>query len=95
MMLKPSSCPAILSVLLLSIISLRCIDMEKESQYHHSSNSKLEESLVTTSKTKSYVPVSALCAESTLEKLRFKLNTLYFGCHLEWCILKMYIDIVQ
>ena len=46
--------------------------MEKESQYHHSSNSKLEESLVTTSKAKSNVPVSALCAESTLEKLRFK-----------------------
>ena len=95
-MLKSSSCPALLlSVLLLSIMSLGCLDMEKESQYHHSSNSKLEESLVTTSKTKSYVPVSALCAESTLEKLRFKLNTLYFGCHLEWCILKMYIDIVQ
>ena len=80
MMFKPSSCPAILSVLLLSIISLRCIDMEKESQYHHSSNSKLEESLGTTSKPKSYVPVSALCAESILEKLRFKLRVKFDIC---------------
>ena len=73
MMLKSSSCPALLlSVLLLSIMSLGCLDMEKESQYHQYSNSKLEESLGTTPKPKSYVPVSALCAESTLETLRFK-----------------------
>ena len=48
--------------------------MDKISQYHQSNNSKLEDSLVMTSKTNSYVPLSALCAESTLERIRFKLE---------------------
>ena len=68
-----SSCPAILSVLLRSILSLSCLDMDEASQYHQSDNSKLEDSLVIPPTTKGYVPVSALCAESTFNKLLLKL----------------------
>ena len=46
--------------------------MVKNKQYHHSSNSYLEDSTVTPSKTGYYVPVSALCAESTMDKILFK-----------------------
>ena len=67
-----SSCPALLSVLFGSILSLSCLDMGEGSQYHQPNNSKLEENLVTPSTTNGYVPVSALCAESTYNKLLLK-----------------------
>ena len=69
MMINSSLCPALISVLLLNV-SLGRTEMDKISQYHQSNNSKLEDSLVMTSKTNSYVPLSALCAESTLERIR-------------------------
>ena len=46
--------------------------MVKTKQYHHSSNSDLEDSTVTPYKNGYYVPVSALCAESTMDKILFK-----------------------
>ena len=73
MMINSSLCPALISVLLLNV-SLGRTEMDKISQYHQSNNSKLEDSLVMTSKTNSYVPLSALCAESTLERIKFKLE---------------------
>ena len=42
-------------------------------QCNQSSNSKLEDSAVIRSKTDSYVPVSALCAESTIKDITLKL----------------------
>ena len=47
-------------------------EMVKTKQYHHSSNSDLEDSTVTPFKNGYYVPVSALCAESTMDKILFK-----------------------
>ena len=43
-------------------------------QQHQSSNSKLEDSTVNTSKTVSYMPGSALCAESTYNTILLKLK---------------------
>ena len=48
--------------------------MGEGSQYHQPNNSKLEENLVTPPTTNGYVPVSALCAESTYNKLLLKLE---------------------
>ena len=45
-------------------------------QQHQSSNSKLEDSTVNTSKTVSYMPGSALCAESTYNTILLKFGAL-------------------
>ena len=46
-------------------------------QQHQSSNSKLEDSTVNTSKTVSYMPGSALCAESTYNTILLKAQNVF------------------
>ena len=56
--------------------SLGRMEMVRTRQYHHSNNSDMEDSTVTPSKTDYYVPVSALCAESTINRVLLKLEIL-------------------
>ena len=76
-MISKSSCPLILSLSLSSLIlatSLGRMEMVRTRQYHHSNNSDMEDSTVTPSKTDYYVPVSALCAESTINRVLLKIS---------------------
>ena len=62
----------------LSLGSLVRLDMNLGMvlQCNPSSNTKLEDSTVKTPKTDSYVPVSALCAESTYSNIVLKLKSI-------------------
>ena len=72
-MTSKSSCPLILSLSsLILATSLGPMEMVRTRQYHHYNNSDMEDTTVTPSKTNYYVPVSALCAESKIDRVLLK-----------------------
>ena len=73
-------------LLYLSLGSLVRLDMNLGMvlQCNPSSNTKLEDSTVKTPKTDSYVPVSALCAESTIKDITLKFKRY---CEQDWVAL--------